>query len=124
MSVSMQVDVAGVFELQEKMEYFDETMRAYVDQGLDSGLQSIETLALTYVPRRTGFLASTVFVERIQEWVFKIGARAPYALFVELGTRSMQARRFLSRALQEGMPLLVQQVNAAIDEAISEASTR
>ena len=124
MSVSMQVDVEGVLELEEKMEYFDETMRAYVDQGLDSGLQSIETLALTYVPRRTGFLASTVFVERIKEWVFKIGARAPYALFVELGTRSMQARRFLSRALQEGMPLLVQQVNAAIDEAISEASTR
>ena len=124
MSVSMQVDVAGVFELEEKMEYFDETMRAYVDQGLDSGLEHIETLATTYVPRRSGFLASTIFVERVKEWVFKMGARAPYAAFVEFGTRFMQARRFLARALQEGMLLLVQQVNAAIDEAISEASTR
>jgi hypothetical protein len=124
MSVEMHVDVSGVLELEEKMEYFDETMRAYVDQGLDSGLQNIETLALIYVPRRTGFLASTVFVEKVKEWAFRMGARAPYAIYQELGTRFIRGRRFLSRALEEGMPLLVQLVNQAIDEAISEASTR
>jgi len=123
-SVEMQVDVYGIPELHRKMEYFDETMRGFVDQALDYELYAMKDTALSLVPRRSGYLASTIFVERVREWAFKFGARASYAVFVELGTRFMQARRFLSRALQSGMPSLVQAVNRAIDEAISEASTR
>jgi len=124
MSVEMQVDVYGIPELQGKLEYFDETMRGFVDQALDDELYAMKDTALTYVPRRSGYLASTIFVERVREWAFKFGARASYAAFVEFGTRFIQARRFLSRALQSGMPSLVQSLHRAIDMAIAEASTR
>lgn len=124
MSVEMQVDVYGIPELQRKMEYFDETMRSFVDQALDSELYAMKDTALTYVPRRSGYLASTIFIERVREWAFKFGARASYAVFVEFGTRFMRARRFLARALESNMPSLVQTVNRAIDQAIAEASTR
>lgn len=124
MSVEMQVDVYGIPELQRKMEYFDETMRSFVDQALDSELYAMKDTALTFVPRRSGYLASTIFIERVREWAFKFGARASYAVFVEFGTRFMRARRFLAKALESNMPSLVQTVNRAIDQAIAEASTR
>jgi HK97 gp10 family phage protein len=124
MSVEMQVDIYGIPELQGKMEYFDETMRGFVDQALNSELIAMQDTARYLAPKRTGYLARTIFVERVREWAFKFGARAPYAAFVEFGTRFMQPRRFLSRALQTGMPELVRQVNLAIEQAIMEASTR
>jgi hypothetical protein len=50
-------------------------------------------------------------------------ASAPYAVYVEFGTRFIQAKRFLSRALELGMLGLVQHVNRAIEDAIREASS-
>ena len=122
MSVEMQVDVYGIPELRFKLDRLDQSMRAQVDQALDFEVRAMQTRAQSLAPKRTGYLASTVFAERVREWTFKLGARAPYALFVEFGTRRMQARRFLSRALELGMPGLVQHVNQAIQTAIREAS--
>jgi len=97
-------------------------MRQYVDEALDFEVQAMQTRAQHLAPKRTGYLASTIFAKRIGEWAFKLGARAPYAIFVEFGTRFMQARRYLSRALELGMLGLVQHINQAIRNAIREAS--
>jgi HK97 gp10 family phage protein len=121
-SVEMQVDVYGIPELRFKLDSLDQSMRALVDQALEFEVQAMQTRAQNLAPKRTGYLASTVFAERVKEWAFKLGARAPYALFVEFGTRRMQPRRFLRRALELGMPGLVQHVNQAIQNAIREAS--
>jgi len=122
MSVEMQVDVHGIPELQRKLDQLDQSMRGHVDQALDFEVQAMQTRAQSLAPKRTGYLASTIFAQRVGEWAFKLGARASYAVFVELGTRFMQARRFLSRALELGMLGLVNHVNRAIREAITEAS--
>jgi len=123
MSVEMQVDVRGIPELQRKLDRLDQGMRRYVDDALDFEVQAMQTRAQSLAPKRSGYLASTVFAERVKEWAFKLGARAPYAVFVEFGTRFMQPRRFLSRALELGMQGLVQHVNRAITLAIREASS-
>jgi len=118
----MQVDVHGIPELQRKLDRLDQSMRQYVDDALDFEVQAMQTRAQNLSPKRTGYLASTIFAQRVGEWAFKLGARASYAVFVELGTRFMQARRFLSRALELGMQGLVNHVNRAIRDAITEAS--
>jgi len=121
-SVEMQVDVHGIPELQRKLDRLDQSMRQHVEEALDFEVQAMQTRAQSLAPKRTGYLASTIFAQRVGEWAFKLGARAPYALFVEFGTRFMQARRFLSRALELGMLGLVNHVNRAVREAIAEAS--
>jgi len=122
MSVEVTVDLKGVAELQGKLIRLDQDMRMYVDEALHSEVSSIRELARSLAPKRTGFLASTVFAERVGEWAFTLGAKAPYSYFVEFGTRFMRARRFLSRALESAMPSLVMHVNEAIKDAIVEAS--
>jgi len=117
-SVEMQVNVHGIFELQRKLSRLDETMRGLVHDALSTEAYELRTLAQDLAPRRTGYLARTVFAESLGEWSFKLGARAPYSFFVEFGTRFMQARRFLSRAVELGMVGLVQRVNMAIREAV------
>jgi len=122
-SVEMQMDVRGIPELQLKLDRLDGNVRSNVDDALNFEVEAMRVQAQSMAPRRTGYLASTIFAERVGEWMFKLGARAPYAFFVEFGTRFMLGRRFLSRALELGMPGLVQRVNHAIREAIGEAST-
>jgi len=121
-SVEMQMDVRGVPELQHKLDCLDQNVRSYIDSALNLEVDAMKTLAQGLAPKRTGYLASTIFAERVDEWAFKIGARAPYAFFVEFGTRLMQGRRFLSRALELTLPNLLEHVNRAIREAITEAS--
>jgi len=121
-SVEMEVDVHGIPELQRKLDRLDKSMRDYVDEALNFEVQAMQTRAQQLAPKRTGYLASTIFAQRVSEWAFKLGAGAAYSYFVEFGTRFMQARRFLSRALELGMPGLVQHINRAVREAISEAS--
>jgi len=120
-SVEMQIDVHGIRELQRKLDRLDQNVRGYVDDVLSFEAEAIRLRAQSLAPKRTGYLASTMFAERVGEWAFRLGARAPYAFFVEFGTRFVHARRFLSRALELSMLGLVQHVNRAIHEAIEEA---
>jgi len=123
MSVEMDVDVFGIRELQRKLERLDENLRVHVDEALASEVNGMQNLAQSFAPRRTGYLASTIFTERMGEWAFKLGARALYAIFVHEGTRFMQGRRFLARALEIGVSVLVNHVNCAITNVIKEASS-
>ena len=122
MSVSMEVDVHGIPELQRKLDRLDQSMRVRVNVALDFEVSAMQTRAQQLAPKRTGYLASSIVAVRVGEWAFKLMALAPYAAFVEFGTRFMQARRFLSRALELSMLGLVQHVNRAIEDAIREAS--
>lgn len=122
MSVEMTIDLQGIAELQRKLDRLDQNMRSYVDGALSNELSNIRELAQSLAPKRTGFLASTVFTERIGEWTFKLGAKATYAYFVEFGTRFVKARRFLTRVIESSKPSLLLQVNQAVREAIAEAS--
>ena len=123
MSVGLEVDVHGIPELQRKLDRLDQSMRGRVDEALDFEVEAMQTRAQQLAPKRSGYLASSIVALRIGEWAFKLMALAPYAVYVEFGTRFIQAKRFLSRALELSMLGLVQHVNRAIDDAISEASS-
>jgi HK97 gp10 family phage protein len=121
-SVEVTVNIEGFSELQLKLDRIDLAMRNRVDEALNREVSSMRATAQSLAPKRTGYLANTVYAERTGEWAFILGAKAQYAYFVEFGTRFMRARRFLSRALELAVPNVVQRANQAVREAIVEAS--
>jgi HK97 gp10 family phage protein len=95
-------------------------MQRQVHSFLASWAADIKAEAMRLVPVRTGYLRSTIYA-KIQEWVLEIGADATYALFVELGTKYMQAQPYLYPAIQQYLPALEAVIVSAIDQAKAEA---
>jgi len=121
MSVEMEMQFEGRDEFQLKMERTDASMKARVQQRLEELAESIKETAQRIAPVRTGYLRSTIFTEAA-EWTVKVGASAPYAAYVEFGTRFMHGRRFLSQAVEAHRLQLVNFVGEAVNESIVEAS--
>jgi HK97 gp10 family phage protein len=120
MAVEIKCAVEGIEEFKEAMERFDSAMQEHVHKLLESWAEEVKSLAKQLAPVRTGHLRSSIY-SNVQEWVAEIGAEATYALFVEFGTRYMQARPFLYPAVQEYLPRLEAILCEAIDEAKVEA---
>lgn len=121
MSVEMEMQFEGRDEFQLKMEQIDASMKMRVQQRLEELAESIKETAQSMAPVRTGYLRSTIFTEAI-EWAVKIGASAPYAAYVEYGTRFVQGRRFISQALELHRLQLVNIVDEAVNESIVEVN--
>ena len=102
------------------MQTFDTGMQRYVYRQLASWAADIKALAKQLAPVRTGHLRGSIYA-KIQDWVAEIGAEATYALFVELGTRYMQARPYLYPAIQEHIPELERIILEALEAAKAEA---
>jgi len=120
MSVEITCDVKGIERFQEAMRRFDSAVQKHVHRQLASWAAEVKALAKQLVPVRTGHLRSSIYA-KISEWVAEIGAEATYALFVELGTRRMQARPYLYPAIKQYLPKLEATIREAIEAAKAEA---
>jgi HK97 gp10 family phage protein len=120
MAVEITCDVEGVEEFKAAMQQFDSGMQLHVHRLLASWAADVKALAKQLAPVRTGHLRSSIYA-KISEWVAEIGAEATYALFVELGTRYMQAQPYFYPAIQEHLPQLEAIICEAIDQAKTEA---
>jgi HK97 gp10 family phage protein len=120
MAVEITCDVEGIEEFKNAMQSFDSGMQRHVHRLLASWAADVKALAKQLAPVRTGHLRSSIYA-KISEWVAEIGAEATYALFVELGTRYMQAQPYLYPAIQEHLPQLEAIICEAIDQAKTEA---
>jgi HK97 gp10 family phage protein len=120
MAVEVSCDVEGVKEFQAAMQRFDSGMQRQVHRFLASWAADVKAEAMREVPVKTGHLRSSIYA-KVSEWVVQIGAEAAYALFVELGTRKMQAHPYLYPAIQEYLPQLEQLIREAIEVAKVEA---
>jgi len=121
MSVEIEVRFEGQDEFRLQMERIDSSMKERVQQRLQELTDSIKETAQRLAPVRTGYLRSTIFTE-IAEWTVKVGASAPYASYVEFGTRFMHGRRFLSQAVETHRAQLVDIVGQAVSESLVEVS--
>lgn len=120
MSVKIEIHYEGLEELQTKLQTLDSAIKRRIQNSLNTLAQSIKETAQQLAPVRTGYLRSTIFA-KTENWLIKVGARAPYAAYVEFGTRFMRGRRFLSQALQVHIPQLRQLMDLAVEEAKREA---
>ena len=122
MSVELEVHVEGLDDLRRKIETLSPALKSQIHDVLVEEGEILKNTAQSFAPRRTGYLESSIFA-KVEEWTLKVGATAPYAAFLEFGTRFIQPRRFLARALEYCMPSLLRRMNEAIDEAIGEAKS-
>jgi len=121
MSVEMETEVEGLEEFRQKMERADSSLQASVHQRLDEWANSVKEMAQQLTPVRTGYLRSTIYAQ-VEDWTVKIGAHAPYAAYVEHGTRFMRGRRFLSQSVEAHVPQIESVIALAVEEVLKEAS--
>jgi HK97 gp10 family phage protein len=117
----MEMRIDGISELREKLNRLDDAMKRNVHDAMQFEAEAMKNMARARCPVRTGRLRDSIFA-KVEEWIIKLGATAPYAVYQEFGTRYIQARRFLSNAVELRMQSLVNRINQAIRQAIEEAS--
>jgi HK97 gp10 family phage protein len=114
MSVEVQVNLSNFDVWVSCLEYLCEQYPKAVGQAMMNVAGNILATANTLVPVRTGYLKSTLTVEQPSNFQLKVKATAPYAYYVEFGTRKMSARLFLTNSvnqhLSEFAPEILQQI--------------
>ena len=104
MSVQISVNLSNFDVLSSCFECLCEHYPEAVKQAMTNVAQDILATANTLVPVRTGYLKSTLAVEQPSDFQLKIKATAPYAYYVEFGTRKMSARLFLTNSVNQHLP--------------------
>jgi HK97 gp10 family phage protein len=102
------------------MQKFDSGIQREVHSFLASWAADVKAQAVKNAPMVTGYLRSTIYA-KVKEWVVDVGADASYALFIELGTKYMQAQPYLYPAIQQYLPELEAVIVSAIEQARAEA---
>jgi len=114
MSVGIQVTLEQglTVVLQRLIEDYPEAVGAALMRVAEQVLQ----LSNVLVPVRTGFLKSTLGVRQNSNFSIMFYANAPYAAYVEFGTRRMSARLFMTRALQQYQNAFAPEVAGALQQ--------
>jgi len=116
-TVKIQIDLSKVEAFAEAVKGMSEDLRKrFADVLGDVGRQMV-TRARAYAPVRTGALRASIYETVTRDLQLRVGAYVYYAIFQEYGTRYITPRYFLTRAVQECMPLL----SFAMQEAVSQA---
>jgi hypothetical protein len=101
LSATLRVKVENAQELAAMLR---ETFPGALDGNVQDAVQRVAQLmfaeAVRLCPVRTGYLQSTIRLEPRGKWTFLLSARAPYASFVEWGTRFIAPRLFMTRAIE------------------------
>jgi len=120
MSVEVELRVEGIEEFERKMNNVNVYMQRNVRRKLQDLGSDIHATARRLCPVRTGRLRDSIY-SKIEDWTLKVGAGAPYAVFVELGTRHMRGFYFLTEAIQLHLPRLAEIIRQGLEWAVREA---
>jgi len=120
MALEINLTLEGAENLQQALQSLDNTLQQSIQQQLERWAMEVLEFARSLAPIRTGRLRDSIYA-KTSGWVIQIGAEAPYAIFVEFGTRYMQAQPFLYPAVEEYMPRLEEMLLEALGQAVREA---
>ncbi len=118
----MEIHIDGIPELREKLNQLDGSMKRTVHEAMEFEADAMKNVARARCPVRTGRLRDSIYA-RVQDWIIKLGATAPYAIYLELGTRYIRPRQFLKNAVWLRMQSLINRINHAIRDSVREASS-
>jgi HK97 gp10 family phage protein len=116
-TVKIQIDPSEVEVFAEVLKQMSEDLRDKFADVLGEIGRQIVVRARAYAPVRTGALRASIYHTVTRDLVLNVGAYVYYAIFQEYGTRYIAPRYFMTRSIQENLPLL----NFAMQEAISKA---
>ena len=122
MSVETRLEVAGVEELKAKLEKVDSSLKRKINDKLAEIGNLIRERARQLAPVKTGRLRASIY-SQISDWTLTIGVKAPYARYLEFGTRWIRPRHFLLRAIEENQAKIDNAIRMAVSSAVSEAKT-
>jgi len=122
MSVEVSIAVSGIEELRQKMKKLDSRLKRGVNDKLREAGNLIRERAKNLAPVRTGRLRSSIF-SQVEDWTLEVGTNAPYARYVEFGTRWIRPRYFMLRAIQENASKIKGLLDEVVSSAVSEGST-
>jgi len=122
MSVEVGLEVVGVEELKAKLERLDSSLKRKVSEKLAKIGNLIKERARQLAPVRTGRLRASIYSQLVN-WTLTMGASAPYARYLEFGTRWIRPRHFLLNAIGENLVKIDGAIRAAVYSAVSEAKT-
>lgn len=120
MAVEIAITVEGAENLQQALQCLDDAVQRNIQEQLERWAMEVREYARALAPVRTGRLRNSIYA-KTSGWTVEVGASAEYAIFVEFGTRHMQAKPFLRPAVEEYLPMLETAVLNALDEAKMEA---
>lgn len=122
MSIEIRVEASDIEAFARKIRRLDKAMQEQVQQGLVQLAEDTMWRAKVLAPIRTGRLMQSIYAQVIYRWIIKVGCYVPYAYFQEFGTRYIQPRYFLTRALTETAPRLLSILQSSFEHATREAA--
>ncbi|MCS7124780.1 MAG: HK97 gp10 family phage protein [Candidatus Bathyarchaeota archaeon] len=120
MAVEIAITTEGVEGLQKALRSLDESMQRAVQEKLEKWAMEVREDAKALAPVRTGRLRGSIYA-KTSGWTVEVGATAEYAIYVEFGTRHMQAQPFIRPAFEEHLPMLETAILDALNKAKEEA---
>ncbi len=124
MSISATLGITEGQDFDETMHNFDQWLNYYLQLALEQNSQEIAFRARQYAPVRTGRLMQNIYSQAVATLAVRVFCNVPYAIFQELGTRFIEPRLFLTRALQESAPNLFSLFQLAVQQAAADAKQR
>ncbi len=124
MSISATLEITEGQDFDEMMHNFDQWLNYYLELALEQNGQEVAFRARQYAPVRTGRLMQNIYAQAVAMMAVKVFCNVPYAIFQELGTRFIEPKLFLTRALQESAPNLLSLMQLAVQQAAADAKQR
>ncbi len=118
LSVQISVNLSNFDVLSNCFECLCEQYPEAVAKAMMNVAQNILATANTLVSVRTGFLKSTLAVEQPSNFRIKVKATAPYAYYVEFGTRKMSARLFLTNSVNQHLSEFAPEIEQQIQDLL------
>jgi HK97 gp10 family phage protein len=97
----VKVEWRGLEELVDTLSLAPHNIAEAETAGLSYWCKVFEKGARDLAPVRTGYLRSTIYSQLSSAHQAEAGATAPYAGFVEYGTRRRNVRPFIRPAVEE-----------------------
>jgi HK97 gp10 family phage protein len=120
MSLQISVNLPNLEALAEALDNVSQGLGSAVTTALMNVGNTMLMTAQTIVPVRTGYLKSTLALQQISQFQIRLIAAAPYAAYVEFGTRRMAPRLFLTRSIQAHIPDFTGAVQTEINNLVSQ----
>jgi hypothetical protein len=89
LSIQISVNLSNFDALISCFDCLCEQYHEAVGKAMMNIAQNILATANTLVPVRTGYLKSTIAIEHPSDFQLKVKATAPYAYYVEFGTKDV-----------------------------------
>jgi HK97 gp10 family phage protein len=125
MRITVQVDYAAQLAriLQEE---FPNALDTKIQEAILEVGNEMKIMAAQLAPVRTGYLRSTISLgqDSPAKWEFTLLARAPYAVYVEFGTRRMAPRYFMTHSVEAYRASMLEAVQNATIQTIQESLRR